>query len=85
MRCFPEMLFHYIRPVDDQDLQSNRMDLKEVMEKHQALLCVLKDPEGFEAACAAFEFDEMKPDEELPIFCRPACRSKASASRRPCV
>ena len=44
------------------------MDLKEVMEKHQALLCVLKDPEGFEAACAAFEFDEMKPDEELPYL-----------------
>lgn len=64
----PEMLFHYIRPEHDEDLQSNRMDLKEVMEKHQALLCVLKDPEGFEAACAAFEFDEMKPDEELPYL-----------------
>ena len=47
------MLFHYIRPEHDDDLQSNRMDLKEVMEKHQALLCVVKDPEGFEAACAA--------------------------------
>ena len=34
----PEMLFHYIRPEHDEDLQSNRMDLKEVMKKHQALL-----------------------------------------------
>ena len=64
----PEMLFHYIRPEHDEDLQSNRMDLKEVMEKHQALLCVVKDPEGFEAACAAFEFDELKPDEEFPYL-----------------
>ena len=64
----PEMLFHYIRPEHDEDLQSNRMDLKEVMEKHQALLCVVKDSEGFEAACAAFEFDELKPDEEFPYL-----------------
>lgn len=42
----PEMLFHYIRPEHDEDLQSNRMDLKEVMEKHQALLCVVNPVRG---------------------------------------
>ncbi len=63
----PEMLFHYIRPEHDEDLQSNRMDLKEVMESTRRS-CVLKDPEGFEAACEAFEFDEMKPDEERPYL-----------------
>ena len=59
----PEMLFHYIRPEHDEDLQTNRMDLEEVMQKQQSLLCVLKDPEGFKAACEAFELRGVKPHE----------------------
>lgn len=63
-----EMLFHYIKPEHDEDLQTNRMDLEEVMEKQQALLCVLKDPEGFKAACEAFAFVGLKPDAEVPYL-----------------
>ena len=63
-----EMLFHYIKPGHDEDLQTNRMDLEEVMEKAAGAPLRAQKDRGFKAACEAFAFVGLKPDPELPYL-----------------